>query len=86
MDRVAVPKQETTKMATECQVTSAGGTSTSAGSSYSAGLSSFSNNRLREDNNNRGQPSAPLTRDDIPTLVREITRQLHSDNTEIYRH
>ena len=64
---------------------SAGGTSrNSAGSSGSAGLSSVGDNRLREDSNNRGQPPAPLTKDDIPALVREITRQLRSDNTEVH--
>ena len=64
---------------------SAGGTSrNSAGSSGSAGPSSVGDNRLREDSNNGGQPPAPLTRDDIPALVREITRQLRSDNTEVH--
>ena len=83
-DQVAVPKQGTTEMATERQVAnSAGGTSrNSAGSSGSSGPSSVGDNRLKEDSNNGGQPPAPLTRDDIPALVREITRQLRSDNTE----
>ena len=64
---------------------SAGGTSrNSAGSSGSAGPSSVGDNRLREDSNNGGQPPAPLTRDDIPTLVREITRQLRLNNTEVH--
>ena len=31
-----------------------------------------------------GQPPDPLTRDDIPVLVREITRQLRSNNTEVH--
>ena len=85
-DQVAVPKQGTTEMATERHAgNSAGGTScNSAGSSGSAGPSSVGDNRLREDSNNGGQPPAPLTRDDIPALVREITRQLRSDNTEVH--
>ena len=64
---------------------SAGGTSNSAGSSGSAGPSSVGDNSLREDSNNGKKPPAPLTRDDISALVREITRQLHSDNTEVHQ-
>ena len=63
---------------------SVGGTSISACSSGSTRLSSVGDNRLGEDSNNRRQPPAPLTRDDIPALVREITRQLRLDNTEVH--
>ena len=85
-DQVAVPKQGTTEMATEWQVTVLEGPASrnSARSSGSAGPSSVGDNRLREDSNNGGQPPAPLTRDEIPALVREITRQLCSDNTEVH--
>ena len=55
-------------------------------SSGSAGQtkSSVVNNGLRDSGCNVGrQPPAPLTADDIPALVRKITRQLRPDNTEV---
>ena len=65
---------------------SAEGAGSVAGSSGSAGQteSSVVNNGLRDSGSNVGrQPPAPLTTDDIPALVREITRQLRPDNTEV---
>ena len=84
-DQVAVPKQGTTEMATERQVTALEGQAIIVRAAVAAQdrPSSVGDNRLREDSNNGGQPPAPLTRDDIPALVKEITRQLRSDNTEV---
>ena len=65
---------------------STGGAGSVAGSSGSAGQteSSVVNNGSRDSGSSVGrQPPAPLTTDDIPALVREITRQLRPDNTEV---
>ena len=83
IDQVAVLKQGTTK---DWQVTAQEGqVANSAGSSGSARSSSVGDNGLRDSGSNiGGQPPAPLTRDNIPALVREITRKLRSDNTEVH--
>ena len=65
---------------------STGGAGNVAGSSGSAGQteSSIASNGLRDSGSNVGrQPPAPLTADDIPALMREITRQLRPDSTEV---
>ena len=61
---------------------SVGGTSNGERSSGSAGTGS---GIIGPDSggNSRGQPPTPLTRD-IPTLVREISRQLRLDNAEVH--
>ena len=62
---------------------SAGGTSSGEGSSGSTGTGSGSIG-LDSGGNSRGQPPTPLTRDDIPALVREISCQLRLDNAEVH--
>jgi len=48
---------------------------------YGAGGSSGSADGV---NSAGGHPPTPLTRDDIPALVREISRQLRPDNAEVH--
>ena len=73
-------------MASERQVIAPEGEGNVAGSSGSARQteSSIANDGLRDSSSNVGrQPPAPLTADDIPAFVREITRQLRPDSTEV---